>query len=51
MKVYGLPEGQGLGRRNDTIGPNHSGGPGSGPKAVHKPSSCPKLKFLLFLVH
>ena len=45
MKVYGLPEGQGLDRRNDIgpylwLGPYHSGGPapGPGPRAVHKPS-------------
>ena len=39
--------------REDTmrVEPYHSGGPGPGPRAVHKPSSCPKLRFLLLSVH
>ena len=42
MKVYGLPEGQGLDRRVD-IWPdmgqaNQPGDPGPDPRAVHKPS-------------
>ena len=41
MKVYGLPSGQELDRRNDMarrLGPYHSGGLGPGPRAFHKPS-------------
>ena len=53
MKIYGLPSGQGLDRRNLMIWPEpqwpraageaiqalavHSGGPSPGPKAVHNP--------------
>ena len=45
MKVYGLP-GPGPGPP-EWYGPS----PDPGPKAVHKPSSCSKLRFLLLLVH
>ena len=53
MKVYGRPEDQGLDRCNDIaqaclrLGPYHSGSPGPGPRAVHKPSQCPQLRLLL----
>ena len=43
MNVYRLPEDQGLDRRNDGAEPQairapayHSGGPGPGPRTVHK---------------
>ena len=52
--VYGMPSDQGLDRRNDmarACGPYHSDGPVPAPRAVHKPSSCPKLRFLLLLLH
>ena len=38
-KVYGLPSGQGLGRQNNMTLVT-AGGPGSGPRTVHKPSYC-----------
>ena len=42
MKVYGLPEGQGLDRRHDMA--RAAGGPGPGQRVVHKPLSCPKME-------
>ena len=56
MKVYGLPNGQGLVRRNDMARVVGEGRiiPAVLPLARatgHKPSSCPMLRFLLLLVH
>ena len=49
VKVYGLPLGQSLDRRNDMA--ISFRGPGPGHRAVHKPSKYPQLRLLLLKVY